>query len=206
MRRAVDDKDSSALVQELRKKIREAVRNKSSQELEQNLFDPKLLNAFRAALAGSGAENRKPTLDVKAKRSLLQKGKVRESLTKKIYGMGERRAWTRECEVEFWKHRCIKHLSLKNSDIKSVLDLLRDNSDCTKKMPANEEVDKGSILSRLYLADTSVFPRKNDIKPVSAQKAAASHEQKTDGLMEKLLYRCPLTSLRKLRRKIVYRR
>ncbi|KAL0304898.1 UNVERIFIED_CONTAM: hypothetical protein Sangu_3061100 [Sesamum angustifolium] len=183
MRRAGDDKDSSALVQELRKKIREAVRNKSSQELEQNLFDPELLNAFRAALAGSGAENRKPTLDVKAKRSLLQKGKVRESLTKKIYGMGgkRRRAWTRECEVEFWKHRCIKASKPeKIQTLKSVLDLLRDNSDCTKKMPANEEVDKGSILSRLYLADTSVFPRKNDIKPVSAQKAATTPEQKAE--------------------------
>ncbi|KAK4422508.1 hypothetical protein Salat_1833300 [Sesamum alatum] len=184
MRRAGDDKDSSALVQELRKKIREAVRNKTSQELERNLFDPKLLDAFRAALAGSGAENRKPTLDVKAKRSLLQKGKVRESLTKKIYGMGgkRRRAWTRECEVEFWKHRCVKASKPeKIQTLKSVLDLLRDNSDYTKKkMPANEEVDKGSILSRLYLADTSVFPRKNDIKTVAAQKAATTPEQKIE--------------------------
>lgn len=204
MRRAGDDKDSSALVQELRKKIREAVRNKSSQELEQNLFDPKLLNAFRAALAGSGAENRKPTLDVKAKRSLLQKGKVRESLTKKIYGMGgkRRRAWTRECEVEFWKHRCIKTSKPeKIQTLKSVLDLLRDNSDCTEKMPANEEVDNGSILSRLYLADTSVFPRKNDIKPVSAQKAAATHEQKTEsGLTGKASILLPLDQSEKTRK------
>ncbi|KAL0447749.1 UNVERIFIED_CONTAM: hypothetical protein Slati_1902800 [Sesamum latifolium] len=155
MRRAGDDKDSSALVQELRKKIREAVRNKSSQELERNLFDPKLLNAFRAALAGSGAENRKPTLDVKAKRSLLQKGKVRESLTKKIYGMGgkRRRAWTRECEVEFWKHRCIK-------------------------------ASKPEKIQTL---------KKNDIKPVSAQKAAATSEQKTEsGLTGKASIALPI--------------
>ncbi|KAI3453835.1 hypothetical protein Pfo_010498 [Paulownia fortunei] len=196
MRRAGDDKDSLVLVQELRKKIREAVHNKSSKELGQNLFDPKLLDAFRAALAGSGAENRKPTLDVKAKRSLLQKGKVRESLTKKIYGAGgkRRRAWTRECEVEFWKHRCIKTTKPeKIQALKSVLDLLRDNSDYRKKMPGNEEEAKGSILSRLYLADTSVFPRKNDIKPVSALKVVATPEQKREsGLTEKVSTPLPL--------------
>ncbi|KAK6117001.1 hypothetical protein DH2020_049245 [Rehmannia glutinosa] len=183
MRRAGDDKDSLVLVQELRKKIKAAVRNKSSKELGQNLYDPKLLDAFRAALAGSGAENRKPTLDVKAKRSLLQKGKIRESLTKKIYGTGgkRKRAWTRECEVEFWKHRCIKTSKPeKIQTLKSVLDLLRDNSDVAEKMPVKEEEAKGSILSRLYLADTSVFPRKNDIIPVSSLKAVVTPVQKRE--------------------------
>ncbi|KAL7111840.1 hypothetical protein ACP275_05G114900 [Erythranthe tilingii] len=170
VRRAGEDKDSLELVQELRKKIREAVRNKSSKEIGQELFDPKLLDAFRAALAGSVPENRKQPLDVKAKKSLLQKGKIRENLTKKIYGNGgkRQRAWTRECEVEFWKHRCTKASKPeKVQTLKSVLDLLRDNSDSTKKAPRVEEEAKGSVLSRLYLADASVFPRKNDIKPVA---------------------------------------
>ncbi|XP_042024276.1 uncharacterized protein At4g10930-like isoform X2 [Salvia splendens] len=172
-----DNKDSLVLVQELKKKIRDAVRNKSSEELGQNRFDPKLLDAFRAALAGSGAENRKQSFDIKAKRALLQKGKVRESLTKKIYGTGaggkRKRAWTRECEVEFWKHRCMKASKPeKIQTLKSVLDLLRDEPDQTKKMPGDDQEVKGSsILSRLYLANSSVFPRKNDIKPVSALKA-----------------------------------
>lgn len=183
MRRADDNKDSLVLVQELRKKIREAVRNKSSEEVGQNLFDPKLLDAFRAALAGSGAENRKPILDLKAKRSLLQKGKVRENLTKKIYGIGgkRKRGWTRECEVEFWKHRCLKASKPeKIQALKSVLDVLRDDSNHVKKMPGNDQETKGSILSRLYLADTSVFPRKNDIKPVSALNAVSAPEQKRE--------------------------
>ncbi|XP_057810015.1 uncharacterized protein At4g10930 isoform X3 [Salvia miltiorrhiza] len=182
MRRTGDNKDSLVLVQELRKKIRDAVRNKSSEELGQNRFDPKLLDAFRAALAGSGAENRKPSLDIKAKRALLQKGKVRESLTKKIYGTGgkRKRAWTRECEVEFWKHRCMKGSKPeKIQTLKSVLDLLRDETDHTKKMPGDDQEAKGtSILSRLYLADSSVFPRKNDIKPVSALKAVSTPEHR----------------------------
>lgn len=184
MRRASDDKDSLGLVQELRKQIRDAVRNKSSEEIGQDLFDPKLLDAFRTALAGSGAENSKPLLDVKAKRALLQKGKVRENLTKKIYGIGGRRkrAWTRDCEVEFWKHRCVKATKPeKIQALNSVLDLLRDNSDCTKKMPRTEDEVKGSsILSRLYLADTSVFPRKSDIAPVSTLKGVANPEENKD--------------------------
>ncbi|GFP79301.1 uncharacterized protein at4g10930 [Phtheirospermum japonicum] len=188
MRRPDDDKDSSVLVQELRKKIRDAVRNKSSEE--QNLFDPKLLDAFRAALAGSGAENQKPALDVRAKRSLLQKGKIRESLTKKIYGAGgkRKRAWTRECEVEFWKHRCVKTSKPeKIQALKSVLDVLRDNtSDRTKKMAGNEEEAKGSVLSRLYLADNSVFPRKNDIKPVSVPQP--SNQSDTNPQKRNILY------------------
>lgn len=181
MRRPADNKDSLELVQELRKKIREAVHNKSSIELGPELFDPKLLNAFRATLAGTGAENRKPTVDVRAKRSLLQKGKVRENLTKKIYGTGgkRQRAWTRECEVEFWKHRCTQTSKPeKIQALKSVLDLLRANSDDMEKMPGNEKEKKGSILSRLYLADTSVFPRKNDIQPVASLKAVATPDHK----------------------------
>lgn len=180
MRRADDSKDSVVLVQELRKKIKEAVRNRSSEELGQNRFDPKLLDAFRAALAGSGAENRKPCLDMKAKRSLLQKGKVRESLTKKVYGTGGKRkhGWTRECEVEFWRHRCTKGSKPeKIQTLKSVLDLLRDEPVHTKKMPEADQEAKGDILSRLYLADASVFPRKDDIKPVSA---LSTHEQKKE--------------------------
>lgn len=171
MRRPADNKDSLELVQELRKKIREAVHNKSSVELGPELFDPKLLNAFRATLAGTGVENRKPTLNVRAKRSYLQKGKVRENLTKKIYGTGgkRQRAWTRECEVEFWKHRCTQTSKPEKIEaLKSVLDILRANSDDVEKMPGNEQEKKGSILSRLYLADNSVFPRKNDIRPVAA--------------------------------------
>ncbi|KAJ6701873.1 RING/U-BOX PROTEIN [Salix koriyanagi] len=113
MRRAVEDKESSVVVQKLRKEIREAVRNRSSAEIGENLFDPKLLAAFRTAVAGSTAEPVKklPPSSMKAKKSLLQKGKVRENLTKKIYGDSNgrrKRAWDRDCDVEFWKYRCMR--------------------------------------------------------------------------------------------------
>ncbi|KAL2547612.1 uncharacterized protein Fot_09142 [Forsythia ovata] len=191
MRRGGEDKDSSVLVQELRKEIREAVRNRSSKEVGQNLFDPKLLSAFRAALAGSvtETESKKLPLDLKAKKSQLQKGKVRESLTRKIYGINGRRrkAWTRDCEIEFWKHRCLKTTKPeKIQTLKSVLDLIRNGSDYTEKLPGNDGEGRGSILSRLYLADASVMPRKCDIEPVSSLKSiAAPALKKENGLAKK---------------------
>lgn len=178
--RRTGDEDSSVLVENLRKEIREAVRNKSYGDKGENQLDPKLLTAFRAVVTGSTTETKKPSVDLKAKRSLLQKGKVRENLTKKIYGIGgrRRRAWTRDCEVEFWKYRCSKiSKPEKIQTLKSVLDLLRDDSENAAINPVNEGEGKSSILSRLYLADNSVFPRKEDIKPVAALTVVADQNK-----------------------------
>lgn len=183
MKRPAEDKDSSELVQELRKEIREAVRNRSSKDCDENLFDPKLLAAFRAAIAGPKCEPVKQPahLAVKVKKSMLEKGKVRESLTKKIYGNSNgrrRRAWNRDCEVEFWKYRCMKATKTeKIGTLKSVLDLLRNNSQSSDTEQSTECQETNPILSRLYLADTSVFPRKDNIMPLSALKATDNSEQ-----------------------------
>ncbi|WOH15143.1 hypothetical protein DCAR_0934680 [Daucus carota subsp. sativus] len=177
LRRPTEDKESSILVQKLRKEIRDAVRNKTSKELGDNHFDPKLLTAFRAAVVGQVPESKNSLpVDMKAKKSLLQKGKIRENLTKKIYGMGgrRRRAWTRDCDIEFWKYRCSKiSKPEKIETLKSVLNLLRKSPERTEIKHKNESAGSSSILSRLYLADSSLFPRKEDIKPVSTLKAAA---------------------------------
>ncbi|XP_022761434.1 uncharacterized protein At4g10930-like isoform X2 [Durio zibethinus] len=182
MRRASEDKESSVVVQELRKEIREAVRDKSSKEFGENLFDPKLLAAFRAAISGPKTETVKKLSPsaVKMKKSLLQKGKVRENLTKKIYGDSNgrrRRAWDRDCEVEFWKYRCMRASKPEKIEtLKSVLDLLRKNPGGSEGVPISECQASNPILSRLYLADTSVFPRKDDIRPLSALKTTGSSE------------------------------
>ncbi|KAJ7945060.1 RING/U-box protein [Quillaja saponaria] len=183
MRRATDDKESFMAVQDLRKEIREAVRNKSSNNVGESPFDPKLLAAFRAAVAGSKSEPVKKLspLAVKAKKLMLQKGRVRENLTKKIYGTSNgkrKRAWDRECEVEFWKYRCMGiSKPEKIETLKSVLDLLRKGSDSSEPKEESESQAMSPILSRLYLADTSVLPRKDDIRPLSALKTAANSEQ-----------------------------
>lgn len=181
MRRASEDKESSMAVQKLRREIREAVREKSAKDFGESLFDPKLLAAFRAAVAGPKTEPVKKLAPsaVKSKKSMLQKGKVRENLTKKIYGTSSgrrKRAWDRDCEVEFWKHRCMRATKPEKIEtLKSVLGLLRKSADDSDQ--GFESQATNSILSRLYLADTSVFPRKDNLKPLSALKAVGNSEQ-----------------------------
>ncbi|GLT78079.1 hypothetical protein SLA2020_496250 [Shorea laevis] len=194
MRTASEDKESSIVVQKLRKEIREAVCNKSSKDFGEHLFDPQLLAAFRAAIAGPKPESVKKLSpsSVKMKKSILQKGKVRENLTKKIYGDSNgrrRRAWDRDCEVEFWKYRCTRASKPEKIEtLQSVLNLLRKNPESSENEPKSEWQASNPILSRLYLADTSVFPRKDDIKPLSALNAAATPEQNEQlGSMDKTL-------------------
>ncbi|KAF9601345.1 hypothetical protein IFM89_019077 [Coptis chinensis] len=132
LRRAPEDESSK--LEKLRKEIREAVRNRATKDDGQSkIFDPKLLLAFRNAIPGSRPE-REPVRRlnpsfVRSKKSLLQKGKIRENLTKKIYGNSNgkrRRAWDRDWEVEFWKHRCRRATKPEKVEtLKSVLDLLR---------------------------------------------------------------------------------
>lgn len=181
MKRAPDHGESS-LVQNLREEIREAVRNESSKNFE-DLFDTKLLAAFRAAVAGPKTEplNKLPPMALKAKKSMLQKGKVREHLTRKIFGTSNGRrkhAWDRDCEIEFWKYRCMRATKPEKIEtLKSVLDLLRTSSESAESKEGPEGQAKNSILSRLYLADTSVFPRKDDVKPLSVLETDANSQQ-----------------------------
>ncbi|KAI3929345.1 hypothetical protein MKX01_006581 [Papaver californicum] len=193
MRRNVED-ESSKQLEELRNQIREAVRNKDTKDLNKYAFDPKLLKAFRAAVGGkkAGSEpSKKLDLSIaKAKKSMLQKGKTRESLTKKIYGNvnGRRkRAWDREREVEFWKHRATNiSRPEKMETLKSVLDLLRKSSESSDVDSEPEDDAKSSILSRLYLADTSVFPRKDDIKPLSVLTEIGNNETNSENKISSL--------------------
>ncbi|KAF1872614.1 hypothetical protein Lal_00016450 [Lupinus albus] len=179
----VSDGESSLMVQNLRKEIREAVRNKCSINFEENHFDTKLLAAFRAAIAGPKTEpvNKLSPSALKAKKTMLQKGKVREHLTKKIFSTSNgrrKRAWDRDCEIEFWKYRCTRATKPEKIEtLKSVLDLLRKSSEDPESTQTPECRAKDPILSRLYLADTSVFPRKDDVKPLSILKTSASSEQ-----------------------------
>ncbi|CAA6665739.1 unnamed protein product [Spirodela intermedia] len=174
--RSGHDNESSVLVQKLRNEIRERVCDKDISDISRIVaFDGKLLSAFRAAIARP--ENKTVSKvdppSVRAKNILLQKGKVRENLTKKVYATTSgrrRRAWDRDRAVEFWKHRCLSSEPEKVRTLQSVLDLLKK----VKSPLVHPEIEQGpetqasnSLLSRLYLADTSVLPRTDDIKPLS---------------------------------------
>ncbi|KAL9260348.1 hypothetical protein AKJ16_DCAP09639 [Drosera capensis] len=183
LRRPTEDKESSIVVQKLRKEIRDVVGNKSSEDVGKRIFDPKLLAAFRAVVKtpASGPVTAMPSSILKPNKLILQKGNARENLTKRIYrtSAGKRRhLWVRDFDVEFWKRRCNKATKPEKIDtLKSVLNILRNNSETADSQQTSEE-DQNPMLSRLYLADTSVFPRKDDIKPLSVIKASAATLQK----------------------------
>ncbi|KAF9610067.1 hypothetical protein IFM89_019907 [Coptis chinensis] len=87
LRRAPEDESSK--LEKLRKEIREAVRNRATKDDGQSkIFDPKLLLAFRNAIAGSRPE-REPVRRlnpsfVMSKKSLLQKGKIMRTLQRRF--------------------------------------------------------------------------------------------------------------------------
>ncbi|KAJ0964996.1 hypothetical protein J5N97_026134 [Dioscorea zingiberensis] len=177
MRSVGDSKESSILIQKLRTEIREAVQDKTSDIIDKvKILNGDLLTAFRAALArpkNEVVDKSEPSHSVTRKPFLL-KGKTRENLTKKIYqtSTGRRKkAWDRDCEVEFWKHRCRRTKTEKVETLQSVLELLkRASSSCLENSEIDQDSHKqttDSILSRVYLADASVFPRKDDIMPLS---------------------------------------
>ncbi|KAL9267987.1 hypothetical protein AKJ16_DCAP22626 [Drosera capensis] len=192
LRRPTEDKESSIVVQKLRKEIRDVVGNKSSEDVGKRIFDPNLLAAFRAVVKtpASGPVTEMPSSILKPNKLILQKGNAWENLTKRIYdpSAGKRwHLWVRDFDVEFWKRRCNKATKPEKIDtLKSVLDILRKNSETADSQQTSEE-DQNPILSRLYLADTSVFSsegytsvfsRKDNIKPLSVIKASAATLQK----------------------------
>lgn len=182
MRRA-GNKESSILFQELGKEIRVVKNETSNSTGQENALDGELLTAFRNAMVKPRNElaNKLDPSVLGVRKSLLQKGKIRDNLTKKIYGTStgrRRRAWDRDWEIEFWKYRCSRMKGEKTETLQSVLKLLKKTSNSCLE---NLEIDQGpegeatdSILSRVYLADASVFPRKDDIKPLSALAASSS--------------------------------
>ncbi|XP_010918320.1 uncharacterized protein At4g10930 [Elaeis guineensis] len=181
MRRA-GNKESSILFQELGKEIKVVENETSNSTGQENAFDGELLTAFRNAMVKPKNElsNKLDPSVLGVRKSLLQKGKIRDNLTKKIYGTStgrRRRAWDRDREIEFWKYRCSRMKPQKTQTVQSVLELFkRTSNSCLENLemdqgPEGEATD--SILSRVYLADASVFPRKDDIKPLSALAASS---------------------------------
>ncbi|XP_042383345.1 uncharacterized protein At4g10930-like isoform X1 [Zingiber officinale] len=173
MRRVGDKADKEIMVQKLGKEIEEAIQDKTSCSKD-STFHSQLLTAFREVIMKPRIEvTNKFEPNLRIRKQLLKKGKIRENLTKKIYATTSgrrRRAWDRDWDIEFWKHRCPKVKPEKIETLQSVLELLKKvSAPCSESMDLGPEGDaKNSILSRVYLADASVFPRKDDIKPLSA--------------------------------------
>lgn len=96
-------------------------------------------------------------------------GGVRESLTKKLYAGGvSRKTWDRDWDISFWKEQSVRIKKAKQ-EASDVVDSRAGQSVKEEVLMRikNEDADGDSILTRLYVADTSLFPRNDDIKPLS---------------------------------------
>jgi hypothetical protein len=106
-------------------------------------------------------------------------GGVRESLTKKLYAGGvSRKTWDRDWDISFWKEQSSRikkakqeashvvegRASVRAGEFPRDGIVVKEEAGLEKYKNIDAEGD--SILSRLYVADTSLFPRNNDIKPL----------------------------------------
>lgn len=113
-------------------------------------------------------------------------GGVRESLTKKLYAGGvSRKAWDRDWDISFWKEQSarIKKAKQEASDVvdgrsgvRVKEEVVKDEVILQKLKSVDAEGD--SILNRLYVADTSLFPRDSDIKPLISMIGDVKEEGK----------------------------
>lgn len=106
-------------------------------------------------------------------------GGVRESLTKKLYAGGvARKTWDRDWDISFWKEQSARIKKAKQEATDSVEGRfglqVKEEDAVLKSMDAESD----SLLSRLYVADTSLFPRDNDIKPLISLLADVKEEDK----------------------------
>lgn len=175
MPRRMDENKTSCLVQELRKELRIASDHDTTDDLGKiDASDERLLAAFKAAMIrtrGNDSSDRTNRSHLRVIQQPLKRGKIRENLTKKLYGTGNGKRRARE--IEFWKDRCDKTKQLKKVEKPdSIMNILKRSLDACSKSLETEQMSETEladpIFSRLYIADTSLFPRRDDIKPLSA--------------------------------------
>lgn len=106
-------------------------------------------------------------------------GGVREKLTKKLYAGGvARKTWDRDWDISFWKEQSarIKKAKQEATDVvEGRFGLQVKEEDAVLK---SMDAESDSLLSRLYVADTSLFPRDNDVKPLISLLADVKEEGK----------------------------
>ncbi|KAJ7522742.1 hypothetical protein O6H91_18G025000 [Diphasiastrum complanatum] len=172
-----DNGKISSLVEEVRQRMRATVGYGAS--TEPGLIDvsnEKFLSAFKNALAKNSQQNKKAggTLRCRKLGSLKRAG-VRETLTKKLYGGGRgSRVWDRDWEISFWRERVRR----------SAKDTTQRNSAANKEIEEFESIlssltkvkETESLLGRLYVADTSLLPRGDNIQPLSEKLECQSSD------------------------------
>ena len=169
----------SGLVERVRQQMRATagyVRGEDLSKIE--VSDDRFVAAFKAALLSSREKSKevKPTAARNGKTSWLAKvlnqknqGKgSRDSLTRKLYAGGTGR-WDRDWDIAFWKER--------SSTSRTAQKEAEDEIKAIRRAGQKHE-EEDPIFKRIYVADTSLFPRSEDVQLLSAQ---AKNSARGDG-------------------------
>jgi len=118
--------------------------------------------------------------------------RVRESLTKKLYagGGGSRKTWDRDWDISFWKEQSARLKKARKEatdtlegrgkngrarEVKATSSAVKEDEAILGFSTTDTDTDD-SVLTRLYVADTSLFARDNDIKPVCLHSSTKEKE------------------------------
>ncbi|CAM6078942.1 unnamed protein product [Sphagnum tenellum] len=190
------DGRAAQLVEDIRQQMRSAAGYGASEDLGKvEVSDDRFFAAFKTLDVKSRASKQRRRLWLAKVLDQVPSGKghrVRESLTKKLYagGGGSRKTWDRDWDISFWKEQSAR-LKKARKEATDTLEGRRQNGrarevKATSSAVKEDEAILGfsttdtdtddSVLTRLYVADTSLFARDNDIKPVCLHSSTKEKE------------------------------
>ncbi|CAM6112665.1 unnamed protein product [Calypogeia fissa] len=168
MHRETDAKEAvgSGLVDRIRQQMTATAGYIGGEDLSKvEVSDDRFLAAFKAALLSS-REKHKETKTTSSRRGtnlwldkvMNRKGKgSRDSLTRKLYAGGTGR-YDRDWDIAFWKERSAHFRTAQKE---------AENEITGKHARQGQPEEEDSIFSRIYVADTSLFPRNDDVQLLS---------------------------------------
>ncbi|KAL2650738.1 hypothetical protein R1flu_018866 [Riccia fluitans] len=184
MHREQDMKDSlrPSLVERIRQEMRDTAGHGAGEDLGKvEVSDDRFIAAFKAAQARSyEISGDMKSVSSKAQSSgrlwkVLDKkysaNGARDNLIRKLYAGGGRKCWDRDWDIAFWRER-----DPNQRKVRKEAESTGKDSDVIDTETDPEDTE---FFDRLYVADTSLFPRKEDVKPLSVH---ANHAEGTSAI------------------------
>ncbi|BBN00256.1 hypothetical protein MPTK1_1g27710 [Marchantia polymorpha subsp. ruderalis] len=173
----VKDKERPSLVERIRQQMRDTAGYGAGDDLGKvEVSDDRFIAAFKAAQTRSYEKSKDGKSASSRQQSSGRLWKVldkkysgtgaRDNLTRKLYAGGTgRRCWDRDWDIAFWRERD-PHQRRARKEAEEVDVLGKIDARVPESQPDSEDAD---FFKRLYVADTSLFPRNENVKPLSEE-------------------------------------
>ncbi|KAG6546888.1 hypothetical protein Mapa_011504 [Marchantia paleacea] len=168
-------KERPSLVERIRQQMRDTAGYGAGDDLGKvEVSDDRFIAAFKAAQTRSYEKSKEGKSASSRQQSSGRLWKVldkkysgtgaRDNLTRKLYAGGTgRRCWDRDWDIAFWRERD-PHQRRARKEAEEVDGSGKMDAGVTESQPDSEDAD---FFKRLYVADTSLFPRNENVKPLS---------------------------------------